>query len=382
MTVATSARHVLVCRLDSMGDVLLTGGAIRAAARQARVTALVGPAGRAAAALLPGVSDVVSFDAPWVPLEPGAVRREAMDALVDEVASREVDAALIFTSFHQSPLPLALLLRMAGVPWVGAASVDYPGSLLDLRHSAQPGLHEAEQSLSLAAAAGFEADDRGAALAVRQPLPDVSALTGSPLTGSALTGSPIHLGEPYVVVHPGAATPARRPTAAAAAAMVTSLVAAGHRVLVTGGRQEMALTAAVAVAGATDLGGRVDLPELAAVLAGAQVVVASNTGPAHLAAAVGTPVVSLFAPVVPSRRWAPYGVPVVLLGDQQAPCRDTRARQCPVPGHPCLDAIVPGDVVAAVRSLSGADPEAFRTTSMHLPDPGASPSCTPIGGRL
>jgi hypothetical protein len=29
-------------------------------------------------------------------------------------------------------------------------------------------------------------------------------------------------------------------------------------------------------------------------------------------------------------------VPVILLGDQHAPCRDSRAVRCPVPGHPCL----------------------------------------------
>ncbi len=79
----------------------------------------------------------------------------------------------------------------------------------------------------------------------------------------------------------------------------------------------------------------------------------ANTGPAHLAAAVGTPVVSLFAPTVPARRWAPYGVPHVLLGDQHAPCRGTRARTCPVPGHPCLTGVTAAVVSAAVAELCG-----------------------------
>ncbi|UNX56515.1 glycosyltransferase family 9 protein [Georgenia sp. TF02-10] len=96
------------------------------------------------------------------------------------------------------------------------------------------------------------------------------------------------------------------------------------------------------------------MPELAAVLAGADAVVVGNTGPAHLAAAVGTPVVSLFSPVVPAERWAPWGVPTVLLGDQDAACRGSRARECPVPGHPCLTSVTPAEVVAAVRSLVGA----------------------------
>jgi ADP-heptose:LPS heptosyltransferase len=101
-----------------------------------------------------------------------------------------------------------------------------------------------------------------------------------------------------------------------------------------------------------DLGGRVDLAGLAGVLAGAEVVVVGNTGPAHLAAAVGTPVVSLFAPVVPAVRWRPWGVRHVLLGDQEAACAGSRARVCPVPGHPCLDGVPVEEVVAAVGALA------------------------------
>jgi ADP-heptose:LPS heptosyltransferase len=122
--------------------------------------------------------------------------------------------------------------------------------------------------------------------------------------------------------------------------------------VVTGVTTERGLTAAVcAGSGALDLGGRTGLPELASVLAAARCVVVGNTGPAHLAAAVGSPVASLFAPVVPAERWRPYGVPLVLLGDQQAPCAGTRARHCPVAGHPCLSGVTAEDVLRAVRKL-------------------------------
>ncbi|OLT00391.1 hypothetical protein BJF90_35560 [Pseudonocardia sp. CNS-004] len=107
-------------------------------------------------------------------------------------------------------------------------------------------------------------------------------------------------------------------------------------------------------AGALDLGGRTDLARLSGVLAGASALVAGNTGAAHLAAAVGTPVVSLFAPVVPPVRWRPHRVPHVLLGDQDAPCRGSRARECPVPGHPCLSRVAPEEVVAALNRLVAA----------------------------
>ena len=131
--------------------------------------------------------------------------------------------------------------------------------------------------------------------------------------------------------------------------------------VVTGAPAESPLTAYVAAGGADDLGGSLDLPGLAAVLEQADCVVAPNTGPAQLAAAGGTPVVSLFAPVVPATRWRPYGVPVVMLGDQHAACRDTRARECPVAGHPCLGSITPAAVVGAVAQLT----QPARTTEIR-----------------
>lgn len=332
--------RVLVARLDSVGDVLLAGPCVRAVAEGSEhVTLLAGPRGRAAAQLLPGVDEVIEWCAPWIDPDPPELTAESVEALTKQLRDLRLDAALILTSFHQSPLPLAVVLRMAGVPWIGGISEDYPGSLLDLRHRVAGDPPEAQRALSLARAAGYELPegDRGLP-AVRGPLPDTRELTGPP---------------GYVVVHAAASVPARQPTAERTRAFVRALAEAGHRVVITGSAGERELTAFVADGRATDLGGATDLRELAAVLASARAVVAPNTGPAHLAAAVGTPVVSLFAPVVPSARWAPYGVATILLGDQEAPCKDTRARRCPVEGHPCL-AIEATEVVDAVATLGNA----------------------------
>jgi ADP-heptose:LPS heptosyltransferase len=333
-------RHVLVARQDSMGDVLLAGPAVRAVAAEAgRVTLLCGPRGRAAAELLPGVDEVVVAHAGWIDAEPRRVTREAVDELVDRLGDLEIDQALVLTSFHQSPLPLALMLRMAGVPTIAAVSVDYPGSLLDIRHRVDDDVHEVERGLSLAATLGYrlaEGDDGG--LRVWLGGADVPDLEGR-----------------YVVVHPGASVPARAWAPERHAALVDVLIEGGRRVVVTGDTSEQPLTSLVAGPrrpGVVDLGGRVDLAGLARVLGGAEVVVVGNTGPAHLAAAVGTPVVSLFSPVVPAVRWRPWGVAHELLGDQGAACAGSRARVCPVAGHPCLDGVSVGEVVAAVDRLA------------------------------
>jgi ADP-heptose:LPS heptosyltransferase len=336
-------KHSLVVRLDSFGDVLICGPAVRAVAGGSdRLTMLVGPRGAEAAWLLPGVDEVLAWNCPWIASPAPEVTLRDVDDLVQRVREAAPTHAVILTSFHQSALPTALLLRLAGIGQIAAVSEDYPGTLLDHRISPPPEAPEPQRMSAIAAAAGFPlpaADD--GRLAVRRPLPEVD------------------LGvDRYVVVHPGAAVPSRTYPASSWAAAVAALSAAGRSVVVTGGPGESAMTAEIAAAApdgrALDLGGRLDLAELAGVLARAEVVVVGNTGPAHLAAAVGTPIVSLFAPVVPAARWAPFGVPCVLLGDQDAGCRGTRATVCPLPGHPCLTSVDAAAIVDAVEQLSPA----------------------------
>jgi ADP-heptose:LPS heptosyltransferase len=332
--------HVLVARQDNDGDVLLAGPAVRAVAAGAReVTLLCGPRGARAAELLPGVDRIVVEEAAWIDSDPRPVERARVDAFVDRLAALRIDVAVVLVSFHQSPLPLALLLRMAGVPRAGAICVDYPGSLLDVRHAAGDDLHEVERALSLAEAMGFvlPPGDDGALRVVEPPVP----------------AEPFGRG-PYVVVHPGTSVPARAWAPERHRALVDALAAAGRRVAVTGSAGERGLTAFVAGAPRAevrDLGGATTLGELAAVLAAAEAVVVGNTGPAHLAAAVGTPVVSLFAPTVPAARWRPWRVAHELLF-HEVPCAGCRARACPVPGHPCLAEVGVDDALAALARVA------------------------------
>lgn len=339
--------HVLVARLDNDGDVLLSGPAVRAVAAGAgRVTFLCSPRARPAAELLPGVDEILTFDAAWVPAEPSPLDPGEVLALVGRLSTLGLDEALVLTSFHQSPLPLALLLRMARVPRLAAISVDYPGALLDVRHHVPDDLHEVDRNLSLVATLGY-----------RLPDGDDGRLQVRRRPGAR----PVELPDgPYVVVHPGASVPARAWSPAANAALVARLVSDGWRVVVTGGRSERQLCAGVAGAapGVVDLAGSTDLAGLAETLAGAAAVVVGNTGPAHLAAAVGTPVVSLFAPTVPASRWRPWGVAHVLLGRQDIHCAGCRSRTCPMEGQPCLDGVEIDEVVAAVGHLAAGRREA------------------------
>ncbi|GAA0596533.1 glycosyltransferase family 9 protein [Actinomadura livida] len=150
-----------------------------------------------------------------------------------------------------------------------------------------PAEHEVARWCRLVSAYGFGADPADLDL----PAPPAP----SPATGA-------------VVVHPGAAFPARRWPAERFAAVAAALRDRGERVVVTGAPGEAALARRVVeTAGldaSADLSGRTGLPELAALVAGARLVVCGDTGVAHLATAYRTPSVLLFGPTPPAR-WGP-----------------------------------------------------------------------------
>lgn len=342
--------RVLAVRLDSLGDMLLMGPAVRAiAASGSEVAMLAGPAGASAARILPGVSQVLTWNSPWISAHPPPVDSGGIAEIIEQIRAFDVAQAIIFTSFHQSALPTALVLRLAQIPVICAFSEDYPGSLLDLRVAPPGDIPETERALMLANAAGFHLppEDDGR-LAVTSRRADIGPLAPD---------------RPYVAVHPGASAPARAWSVDRWKATIGLLIDEGYRPVITGSSAERAACEQISAGRARTVAGQTDLVGLVTIIAGAEAIVVSNTGPAHIAAAVGTPVVSLFAPTVPAERWAPYRVPTVLLGDQQAPCRGTRAVRCPVPGHPCLEDVKPRDVLDALQQLRGGRPARHGTTS-------------------
>lgn len=127
------------------------------------------------------------------------------------------------------------------------------------------------------------------------------------LTPPSVPGRPCPPGA--VVVHPGAASAARRWPAKRFATVARALAVSGRHVVVTGNAEEAALARCVAAAaglpGERAIAGATDLVTLAAVLADADCLIAGDTGVAHLATAVGTRSVLLFGPTSPDL-WGPF----------------------------------------------------------------------------
>lgn len=111
-----------------------------------------------------------------------------------------------------------------------------------------------------------------------------------------------------VVLHPGAASEARRWPVERWAEVACAVAASGRSVVVSGGPSEACLAAEVADRAGLPpeacLAGRTGVLQLAALVAEAAVVVCGDTGVAHLATAYRTPSVQLFGPTPPAL-WGP-----------------------------------------------------------------------------
>lgn len=334
--------RILVVRPDNLGDVLLTGpalAALRAAAPQARIDLLASPAGAAAAALLPEVDEVVVASVSWQRIETGPSDPGPPDpGLVDELAARDYDAAVLLTSFSQSPWPAAYVCQLAGIGIRAGLSKEFGGA--GLTHwvpSPDDDLHQVDRALYLL--------DR---LGVPGGGTDLHARVEPGAAHDLLAAAGID--RPYAVLLPGASCPSRRYPAARFREVVRLLTGQGLPVVVSGPAAEAELVDEVAGGqpDAVAAAGGLDVPGLAALLAGAEVVVANNSGGTHLADAVGTPVVVLFAGTELAAKFRPRSVPAAVLGRPTActPCRQFR---CPFHLE-CLD-VPPAEVAGAALRL-------------------------------
>lgn len=340
------AKNILAVRMDNIGDVIMLGPALRAvkeSAPQAKLTLLSSPGGATAAPLLPWVDDVIAWRSVWqdlghLPFDPARER-----ALVDTLAARRFDAAIIFTSFSQSPHPPGYACYMAGIPLRAGESKEFGGAVLtsELRGLADE-VHQVERSLRLVEELGFVAHERELFV----------ALPAEARAGAArlLAGAGLDPEAPFVLLHPGASALARRYAPERFGVVARMLGERGWPVLVTGVEREAALVDAVLgeAPAARALLGTTALAEYAALLERAALVLCNNTLPMHLADAVRTPAVVLFAGTELEEQWRPRTTPARLLR-RPTPCQPCYLFRCPI-GHPCLD-IPPEEVVDAASLL-------------------------------
>jgi lipopolysaccharide heptosyltransferase II len=346
----SAARHILCVRLDTLGDVLMTGPAIQALKESAphrRITLLTSPSGAEAGRLLPHVDEVLVYEAPW--MKPAPSHRDGATHVdfIQSLRARAFDAAAIFTVYSQSALPAALFCYLAEIPLRLAHCRENPYHLLtDWVQETEPesGVrHEVQRQLDLVASVG--AGTREARLSMSVSDKAFAAV-------HALLSDVIAPQQPWVVIHPGATAASRRYPPEHFAAVADSLVRdLGWQVLFTGTEPERELITNIQsmMSGPSySLAGELSLDRFTALLSHAPLLISNNTGAVHVAAAVGTPVVDIYALTNPQHQ--PWMVPHRVLS-HDVPCKFCHKSVCPEGHHHCLRLIRPEEVVLAAEEL-------------------------------
>lgn len=346
------AKNILCVRLDYLGDVLMTSPAMRAIRESlpgSRITLLTSPSGAAIAPYIPEIDDTIVYAPPWLKSSP-VLDPDYQLQMMETLRQRNFDAAVIFTSFSQNPLPTAMLCHLARIPLRLAHCHENPYQLLtdwvlDLE-PAQGMRHEVRRQLDLVANVGLHATDEKLSFAVcDEDLAWVRQRLGMHEYDEA----------PWILLHPGATAISRRYSPRHWSQVMAMLhEELDAKMMVTGDAGEALLIdeiiadSGLGSAAVQSLAGQLDIGQLGAAISLASVAISNNTGPAHMAAAIGTPLVDLYALTNPQH--TPWQAKTrVLFHD--VPCRFCFKSICPKGHGDCLTKVQPAQVVAAVQSL-------------------------------
>ena len=351
----SEARDILAMRLDNIGDVIMTGPALRAIKAnlsQGRLTLMASPGGSQAAALLPWVDEILPWRVLWQDLGHLDFNPAREWDLVTTLRERHFDAAIIFTSFSQTPHPAGFICYLAGITLRLGESKETGGTLTAEPAAAPDEIHQVERNLRLIESVGFQVDDRRLVIQVPEP----ARRTAEAL----LRYRGLAAGAPHLLLNPWTSCSARTYHEGRFGEAARSLSEqTGWPVVVTGVAKDRARSGPLLESlgsAAVDLIGATRLPELAALVAGARLVLTNNTSVMHLADATGTPSVVLYSGTEYESQWGPRTAAARLLR-RETPCSPCYRFTCPYQME-CLD-ISPPEVVDAGLELLGRERDAL-----------------------
>ena len=306
-------KHILCVRADNMGDVIMSGPAMRALKETfgCRITLLTSGAAKGITTCIKEIDDVIIADLPWVKHN-ASFSADSCAALVKKIHDGRFDGAIIFTVYSQSALPAALLLFMAGVPLRLAYCRENPYELLtDWVPDKEPYdfiLHQVERDLRLVQQVGASTTQQALQLYYSQQA------AASML--QKLQAAGVNTSMPWILLHPGVSEAKRSYPPEHWMDIARLLHSAGAiQLLVSGTAAEAALAHTIAGGTGIDLiyitAGLLDVPEFIACIAKSQAVVTVNTATVHIAAAVQTPQVVLYAATNPQH--TPWQSPATVL---------------------------------------------------------------------
>jgi len=355
-------QRILCVRLDNMGDLLMSAPAIMALKQSfgCHITLLTSPMAKGISAYIPGVDDVIVWQAPWMPGGDG-VTYQAFSAFVQDLQQRNFDAAVLFTVFSQNPLPAALMLSLAGISRTLAYCRENPYHLLS-HWIPEPEpytllRHQVRRDLALVQAVGcfVTGDDR---IPISLPAENENTVR------KKLSVAGIDLKKNWLVMHPGVSEEKRRyPSHLWVEAGKQIVDRLQFQIIVTGTKNERAVAERMIREigpGAFSIAGELSLEELITLIRLSPLLLSVNTGPVHLASAVRTKVIVLYALTNPQHPpWRTIGKVLPFSVDEEKQSRNEVLRfvHDKYFGDEVIT-VTPDDIVASAYELliEGRDP--------------------------
>ena len=276
-----ASERILLIRLSSLGDIVLTTPAIRAVRARFRDAYIVMLVAKQSAEILrenPHLNEIITFDRLAKNKDTGEMLR-----VIRMLRERKFTLAIDL----QRKFRTEMLMYFSG-----AAERIGKGRLCTVRVHEQGNKHATAHYFELLHAAGIPAEDPG----LEVFLSESERLAAAQRFDTA----GVNAGQLKVGFFPGAGWKLREWMPDRFAAIGDKLVERFNaNILIFGGQKEMELVQTVASlmnARAIPFAGNLQIRQLAACIEKCDLFLTNDTGPMHIAAAVGTPTVSLFGP--------------------------------------------------------------------------------------
>ncbi len=292
-------KHILVLRLDHLGDLLFsrpTLEALRLAYPKARITLMLSPMTAEIMRLDPAIDDLLIWEAPWFSRGGQAVRQAGYWGLIKALRGLNLDLSLDL----RGDLRHHILLSLAKVKCRAGHTITGGRFLLHQPVVLRPGVHEVERNLDVLRSLGHKA----------QPVsyPPL-ALTREELDQGRQTWGKAKY---RVVIHAGAGDPRKCWPGDYFHQLLEGLSQRGCAMVLVGSAKEKAGIDTLA-AGHGDiktlrnLCGQTSLRGLAALITNAHLFIGHDSGPAHMAVTQGINTIMLWSQTNAPEEWGPWG---------------------------------------------------------------------------
>jgi lipopolysaccharide heptosyltransferase II len=334
-------RRVLVIRLSSLGDILLTTPVLRLLRDhlpQAQIEVLVKPAYQELLRAHPCVDRLILFDdrqTLWQTLR--TLRRTRYDVVFD--LHRTLRSRLLYwglaarrkLAYGKRTIRRALLVRLG---WNTLRAM-----------TPVPELYAAPLRR----------------LGITQPLPrmEMHLDPGCRETIQAyLTRElPVACGRPLLALAPGAHWQTKRWPVERFAVVAQELANThGAAVVILGGEEDVSLARELCrrlSAPVCDSSGKLSLMQTAALLQQCRLLLSNDSGLMHMAAALNVPVVAIFGPTVQEFGFYPFRAQAQVVSTALAcrPCSTKGSARCPQEHHGCMQQVTSSQVLSVVQSM-------------------------------